>query len=265
MDRDAAEGPGQLALKQQEQLTLFDEPPHAGSAPVRIALLGGRPVEFRFQRRRRRTIAIKVNEHGLSVSAPLRAPWREVEGFLHEKARWILRKLDERAAAGPPRMIYGEHGESLPLHGHEVALVISRAKLSVTLVGAELRIALPNPERRGAVRGLLVRWLKARALAALVPRVAHYAARVSLPPPPLRLSNARSQWGVCMASGRLRLSWRLVHLDPELADYVVAHEVAHLVELNHSERFWALVEWLYPHWREARERIEQSAATIPNI
>lgn len=265
MDRSAAEEPGQLALKAQEQLTLFDEPPHAGAAPVRLALLEGRPVEFRFQRRRRRTIAIKVGEHGLAVSAPLRAPWREVEGFLHEKARWILRKLDERAAAGAPRTIYGEQGESLPLLGQEVVLVLSQARTAATLIGSELHLSLPRPERRGAVRSLLLDWLKARALAALAPRVAHYAARVSLPPPPLKLSNARTQWGVCMASGRIRLSWRLVHLHPELADYVVAHEVAHLVELNHSDRFWALVEWLYPHWREARERIERTAATLPRI
>ena len=257
MDRDAAEGPGQLAL--------FDEPPHADAAPLRHALLGGRAVEFRFQRRRRRTIAIKVSEHGLAVSAPLRAPWREVESFLHEKARWILHKLDERTAAGAPRMIFGESGETLPLHGREVVLVVSQAKPAVHHAGTELHIALPEPQRRGAVRALLLRWLKSRALEGLAPRVAHYAARVSLPAPPVALSNARTQWGACMASGRIRLSWRLVHLDPELADYVVAHEVAHLVELNHSERYWALVEWLYPHWREARERIERAAATIPRI
>ncbi|MSQ64137.1 MAG: M48 family peptidase [Betaproteobacteria bacterium] len=257
MDRDAAKDPGQLAL--------FDEPPPADAGPTRHALLAGRSVEFRFERRRRRTIGIRVNEHGLSVAAPLRAPWREVEGFLHEKARWILAKLDQRAAAGKLRTIFGESGETLPLHGREVVLVVSPAKRSVNLLGTDLHIGIPEPHRRGAVRDLLLRWLKSRALDALAPRVAHYAARVSLPPPPLKLSNARTQWGVCMASGRVRLSWRLVHLDPELADYVVAHEVAHLVELNHSERFWALVEWLYPHWREARERIERDAATIPRI
>ena len=257
MDREAAAGAGQLAL--------FDEPPHAGAAPLRVALLGGRPVEYRFERRRRRTIAIKVSEHGLAVFAPLRAPWREVEGFLHEKARWILRKLDERAAAGKPRTLFGESGETLPLHGCEVALLVTPGKRAVGLAGAVLCVSLPQPERRGAVRDLLLRWLKARALESLAPRVAHYAARVSLPAPPLALSNARTQWGVCMASGRIRLAWRLVHLHPELADYVVAHEVAHLVELNHSERFWALVEWLYPYWREARERIERDAATLPRI
>jgi len=257
VDRDSAKDPGQLAL--------FDEPPPADAAPTRLALLAGRAVEFRFERRRRRTIGIKVSEHGLAVAAPLRAPWREIEGFLHDKARWILEKLDQRAAAGTPPTIYGETGETLPLFGKEIALVVSQARRGVKLAGAALHIALPEPHRRGAVRALLLHWLKARALDALTPRVAHYAARVSLPTPPLRLSNARTQWGVCMSSGRIRLSWRLVHLDPELADYVVAHEVAHLVELNHSERFWALVEWLYPHWREARERIEQAAATIPRI
>jgi predicted metal-dependent hydrolase len=257
VDRDAAKDPGQL--------TLFDEPPPADAAPTRHALLAGRAVEFRFERRNRRTIGIKVNEHGLSVAAPLRAPWREVEGFLHEKAHWILEKLDARALAGKPATLFGESGETLPLHGHGVTLVVIQAKRSVSFAGDELHICVPEPHRRGSVRDLLLKWLKARALETLAPRVAHYAARVSLPPPPLKLSNARTQWGVCMASGRIRLSWRLVHLDPELADYVVAHEVAHLVELNHSDRFWALVEWLYPHWREARERIEHDAATIPRI
>lgn len=263
MDRDAAKDPGQLAAS--GQLALFDEPPPAGAGQTRHALLEGRAVEYRFDRRRRRTIGIKVSEHGLSVAAPLRAPWREIEGFLHEKARWILDKLDQRAAAGKPQTIYGESGEMLPFFGRDIALVVAQSRRAVNLAGTELHIGLPEPHRRGAVRALLLQWLKSRALEALTPRVAHYAARVSLPPPPLRLSSARTQWGVCMSSGRIGLSWRLVHLDPELADYVVAHEVAHLVELNHSARFWALVEWLYPHWREARERIEVLAATIPRI
>jgi predicted metal-dependent hydrolase len=254
MDRNAAADPGQL--------TLFDDPPHAEDAPRRRGRRARRSSSLPAPQHH---IGIKVSEHGLSVAAPLRAPWREIEGFLREKAGWILEKLDERAALGSPVTIFGESGEMLPLHGRAVTLVVSKGNRAVILAGTELRISLPASHNRGAVRELLLRWLKARALEALAPRVAHYAARVSLPTPPFTLSNARSQWGVCMASGRIRLAWRLVHLDPELADYVVAHEVAHLVELNHSERFWALVEWLYPHWREAKERIERDAATLPRI
>ncbi len=68
---------------------------------------------------------------------------------------------------------------------------------------------------------------------------------------------------MCSADGSIRLSWRLVHLEPALADYVVAHEVVHLLELNHSKRFWRLLAALYPDWREARERLELAAASLP--
>src|SRR5438552_2182080 len=86
---------------------------------------------------------------------------------------------------------------------------------------------------------------------------------LGLPAPRVALSSARSQWGICSEDGSIRLSWRLVHLDPALADYVIAHEVAHLAELNHSKRFWSLVARLYPEWREARERLELAGASLP--
>ena len=87
--------------------------------------------------------------------------------------------------------------------------------------------------------------------------------RLGQPAPRVALSNARTQWGVCTEGGSIRLSWRLVHIDPSLADYVVAHETAHLVELNHSRRFWTLVAGLYPGWQEARERLELAGAALP--
>jgi hypothetical protein len=109
----------------------------------------------------------------------------------------------------------------------------------------------------------LVRWLKATALEALRPRAAHFAALAGRPAPRVALSNARTQWGVCTEEGAIRLSWRLVHIEPALSDYVIAHETAHLVHLDHSGRFWSLVARLYPGWREARERLELAGAALP--
>ena len=86
---------------------------------------------------------------------------------------------------------------------------------------------------------------------------------IGVPMPAVAISNARTQWGVCTEGGRLRLSWRLVHFEPALADYVVAHEAAHLVEMNHSKRFWKVVEALYPDWRAARKAIEVAGASLP--
>ena len=235
----------------------------AATEGIGVIELDGRSVEYRFARRRRRTLGLSVDAHGLKVVAPLRAPWREIDAFLREKRRWIVAKLDEWARVPKPPLLHGMSGESLPLFGvaHilEVSLSVPERVRSVIHEPGRLIITAP----RWRALETLVRWLKTRALEALEPRAAHFAARLGRAAPPVRLSNARTQWGVCGADGSIRLSWRLVHLAPELADYVVAHEVAHLVELNHSRRFWAQLAALYPQWRGAREQLELAGASLP--
>lgn len=214
--------------------------------------LGGREVEYRFVRRRRRTLGITIDADGLKVSAPLRAPWRDIEGFVREKERWILAKLDEWASAPRPVVLRGVTGERLALFGETVAL--ERRAGPVERDGGRLRFdSMQN----------LVKWLKAAVLEALRPRVAHFAARLGVETPRVALSNARTQWGVCTEGGAIRFCWRLVHLEPALADYVIAHETAHLVELNHSRRFYRLLAMLCPDWRAARERLELAGAALP--
>jgi predicted metal-dependent hydrolase len=225
-----------------------------------LVQLDGRAVEYRFARRRRRTLGITVDANGLHVAAPLRAPWREIEAFLRDKERWILRKLDEWARAPQAPVLRGASGESLPLFGAPVTLEVGNGRRAVHHEGERLLVRVPEASR---VLKVLIGWLKQRALDALAPRVADYAARLGRPEPRVAISSARTQWGVCGEDGVIRLSWRLVHIEPALADYVVAHEVAHLVELNHSKRFWQLLAALYPDWREARERLEIIGASLP--
>lgn len=221
--------------------------------------LGGREIEYRFSRRRRRTLGITVDAAGLSVAAPLRAPWGDVESFLRQKERWILRKLEEWARAPRPEQLRGATGETVPLFGAPVLLHVVHGRRAVLHEPGRLVIR----SAPGRTLDTLVRWLKSTAHAALAPRAAHYASQLGRGAPKVTISNARTQWGVCTEDGVIRLSWRLVHLDPHLADYVVAHEVAHLVELNHSGRFWGLVSVLYPGWEEARHRLELAGAGLP--
>ena len=222
--------------------------------------LGGRAVEYRFARRRRRTLGITVDAGGLRVAAPLRAPWREIEGFLRDKEAWILRKLDEWASMPRGPVLHGASGEFVPLFGIPRLIEVHQGRRRVEQ--DQWRIVMTVPRRSKPV-DVLVKWLKQQALHAFPPRAAHYAAALGRPAPRVALSNASTQWGVCSESGGIRLSWRLVYLDPALADYVIAHEVAHLVEMNHSRRFWSLLGRLYPGWREARERLELAGATLP--
>lgn len=128
-----------------------------------------------------------------------------------------------------------------------------------------LVLELRNPLDGAAACGALVAWLKRTALEAFTPRAGHFAARLGLAAPPVTLSSARSQWGNCDRKGRIRIAWRLVHVAPRLADYVIAHEVAHLVELNHSRRFWTTLKSLYPDCRKARRELHLAAAAIPHI
>jgi predicted metal-dependent hydrolase len=220
--------------------------------------LAGRAIEYRFARRRRRTLGITIDASGLHVAAPLRASWREVERFLRDKERWILRKLDDWARAPRGVVLRGENGEELLVLGAPRIIEVRKGRRSVQDLDGRLVIS----SRRRPLE-VLIAWLKLQTLETLRPRAGHYAALLGLPAPRVAISNARTQWGVCTENGLIRLSWRLAHVSPALADYVVAHEVAHLVEMNHSRRYWTLLERLYPGWREARERLELSARTLP--
>ncbi len=107
------------------------------------------------------------------------------------------------------------------------------------------------------------RGLQRRALEHFAIRLGHYAALMDHPVPALALSSARGRWGSCSSLTGIRINWRLIHLPPHLGDYVVAHELAHLVEMNHSARFWRVVGRIYPDWRAARAELKQRAAEIP--
>lgn len=234
------------------------------SAPRELILLGRR-VEYGISRSRRRTISITVGAEGLAVRAPNAARWRDIEAFIAEKAHWIVTRLDKWRDAPRPARLAGVDGETLCVAGEQLRLEVRRGARAVPREPGALVLAVRDPLDGAAVRRALVRSLKRIALEAFEPRAAEYAARIGLNPPRVALSSARSRWGSCAANGRIRLAWRLVHVPRHLADYVIAHEVAHLVELNHSRRFWSVVESMYPDVRNARRELRLAGATIPLI
>jgi len=166
------------------------------------------PQAYILKRSNRRTIGFRIDDRGLTVTAPERAPIVEIERALQAKSAWIERKLREW-------------------------------KERPTVEG--------SPSTAAEIRAL-----KRQAKTLLSERLAQFHQRHGCAPTRWSLSSARTRWGSCSASGHVRLNWRLVHLPIELVDYVIAHELAHLSELNHSPRFWQRVEALYPSWREHR-------------
>jgi predicted metal-dependent hydrolase len=221
-------------------------------------VLAGQQVEYRLVRARRRSIGMLIDQAGLTVRAP---PWvsvREIEQALIERAEWVVRTLAEW---------HGRESEALPAAWREGAALLYQGRpLTLALFSARrqtiaadllhLTVLHPNPGDEEQIGAFVGRWLREQALALLTPRVLHFARQVTAPPPTVKLSNARTQWGTCNHKGEIRLNWRLVQLPPRIADYVVAHEVAHLIELNHSPRFWALVESLLPGHADTRRELD---------
>ena len=231
---------------------------------IRRITLAGQDIEYRLIRARRSSIGIEIGLSGLVVRAARWVTVRAIEEALAERAAWIVRTLaawQARRRKVLPRE--WKSGAPILYRGSELALVLHPARRRAAAADLfHLTVLHPSPHDEAQVAAFVGSWLKEEALAALVPRVAAFAAQVATTLPPTRLSNARGEWGSCNHKGEIRLNWRLVQLPPRLADYVVAHEIAHLVEMNHSRRFWALVETLFPGHATARRALGDWTALL---
>jgi hypothetical protein len=236
----------------------------ARDGQMRRIVLAGEAVDYRLARARRRTIGMEVDLSGLSVRAPRWVTIAEIEAALQERAKWIVKALAEwrgRRRDVMPRE--WKTGAPILYRGRELALEVfpsRRTHIAPDLFN--LTVLHPKAQDETLVAEVVGSWLRDEAWTFVTPFVAVYANRVDKAPPVVRLSNARSEWGSCNARGVIRLNWRLVQLPPLLAEYVVAHEVAHLVELNHSPRFWALVESLLPGHAALRRELEDWTALL---
>ncbi|HEY5365912.1 MAG TPA: SprT family zinc-dependent metalloprotease [Casimicrobiaceae bacterium] len=246
---------GRAALTPDESVT---------GGKLRRIVLDGTIVDYRMLRARRRTIGMQVDLDGLTVRAPRWVSLGEIEAALAERSTWILRTLAEwrtRRRDVFPRE--WKTGAPIYFRGAELSLAVFPARRSAIRHDLfDLTVLHPAAHDERKVATFVSHWLRDEALRLLAPRVAEFAREVTTAAPPIKLSNAKSEWGSCNQRGEIRLNWRLVQLPDELADYVVAHEVAHLVELNHSPRFWAVVERLMPGHGHRRRALEEWSALL---
>ncbi|MBU0750870.1 MAG: M48 family metallopeptidase [Gammaproteobacteria bacterium] len=249
-------------MNQAGQLDLFKLPAIAPSPKTRHLLVGGSIVPYVLRQGRRRRLSMTIDERGLAVGAPHHVPLAEIEAFVGGHGDWVIAKLAEYAQRVAPRQVAIRHGTRLPLLGGEVEVAVEAGANRIAWRDDLLVLAA----RADADLDLLARRaLQRRALPHFVERADYLGARLERPLPPIALSSARTRWGSCSESSGIRLNWRLIHLAPHLVDYVIAHELAHLAEMNHSARFWAEVERIYPDWRAVRAELKLRGREIPLI
>lgn len=201
----------------------------------------------RSARARRMTLRISQLDGRVTLTLPAKVPEREALDFAHQKQNWIRKHLanwDGHAA-----VTIGIH---LPVEG-TVREVVAGTGRSVRLEAGALIV--PGPEDRVPARAL--GFLKTRARDRLAGASDHFAARLGRPYSEISIRDTRSRWGSCSSAGKLMYSWRLIMAPPAVLDYVAAHEVAHLAQMNHSPAFWSEVERIHGPYTAPRKWLRQ--------
>jgi predicted metal-dependent hydrolase len=238
------------------------ELPFASPSPRPVvacsAVLDGRAISYVLHRSHgRRRISLSVDERGLRIGAPLRASMREIETVLRDHARWVVRKLSEWGEKRAPSPRW-ESGEALMFLGRPLQLEITAGAESIAPHEGALQVSTQRAQPENIAAAVRA-WLRSQALSDFATRVERYREAMAVAPVDIRLSNARTRWGSCHASGRILLNWRLIQMPARLIDYVVVHELAHLHEMNHSPRFWGVVATQIPDYAARRQEIRRNA------
>jgi predicted metal-dependent hydrolase len=203
----------------------------------------------------RRSIGIEIGKDAsLIVRAPKNTPMETIEKAVSEKERWIREKqqlMRDRLQSIPDRKF--ESGETLLLLGKEYPLLVSEnAMPHVSFSGYKFVL---RKRYQGQARRLFFIWYRKKASEIIPPRVEHYARLHSISYRKVNISWAAGRWGSASSQGALNFSWRLAMAPMMVIDYVVVHELAHILEPNHSRRFWDRVAEMYPNYQRARQWI----------
>ena len=234
--------------------------------------LGKAIVSYEIKRARRRSIGMVVGVEGLSVRAPRWVSSTDIETALRAKERWICNKLveqRERARKQLSARIDWREGSTVPYLGESVVLVLDPRVDGAVLQQADARaepglpgvaqralhLGLPQHASPDQIRDAVQSWLQREALQMFMARVPVFAEQLSVSVRKVSLSSAKTRWGSASVDGSIRLHWRLIHFSVSVIDYVVAHELAHLREMNHSPRFWDVVRSVLPEFDDARDHL----------
>lgn len=226
-------------------------------------VLNDRKISYTLRRCKRKSVGLTINHEGLKISVPLQASVSHIESILQQKADWITKKL-EQWQSKKSLAISWTHDAIYPLLSEpwRIALKpsgeIEMARHFVN-ESANMEIAEPSLPQLCShhIEKFVMAWYSQQAITCFKQRIAIYAPALNLPVPPFRLSNAKTRWGSCNSRGIIHLNWRLIQLPLYLVDYVVAHELAHLIEMNHSTRFWKLVGSVYLDYQTARKELKE--------
>lgn len=217
-------------------------------------------IEYDLRRTDRKSIECRVSAKGTVVFAPLKTPQKAIDEFLRLRADWIREtgeQLTERAAGIQDRLNQNlSDGSPFPVEGKSYTLrLLPGAKKQALIRGGE--IVVSGADSAEGIRAVLRAHLAELAAERFAGRVRHYAPIIGVQPNRITVREQKTKWGSCSGKGNLNFNWKLIMARPEALDYVVVHELCHMVHLNHSPDFWALVEKHMPDYKKWQDYLKK--------
>ena len=232
---------------------------------------GDATIEYDVQRsdRRKKTVQITMDGGRVLVASPLDTPDSKLEAIVRKRAPWILRQAPDQVLQVSRKRFVS--GETLPYLGRNVRLIVEPADVPSPEVRFDhwsFRITVPfgldESKRCEGIRKAIIQWYRERAAQRLPRTVELWRKRMGWPETPgVLIRDQRQRWGSCAPDGTLRFNWRVVMVHPELAEYVVVHELAHLKISSHSAEYWAQVSSLLPDAQQRRQRLREAGKMLP--
>lgn len=205
-------------------------------------------------RTNKRTLSLMVNARGeLIVRAPYNFPEHKIFEFIKEKQDWIIKKQNAVRANSYINQNVVNYTVFLFL-GQELTPVITKEVKDIFIDDG--RLLIPAKISEDKILNRVERWYRKVALEIIVERVNFMATRLHLHPNGVTTNNNKTRWGVCDSNGNIAINWRAIFLPPNLLDYVVVHELCHLLEFNHTKAFWAIVGNIIPDYQSVRKHLK---------
>lgn len=204
---------------------------------------------------RRKSADIRVEEGAVSVVVPVETSLERIDELLASKRRWIKEKIALHQEMSPPSSKRYVSGEAFSYLGRNYRLKVEKGPFApVKMIQGRLVVSVPQgSEQPHMICNALVRWYKRQAEVKLRDKVARWAPQVGVDVPAVSVKTFKSRWGSCTAKGELQFNWKIMMSPNRMVDYVVVHELCHLIRHDHSSEFWAEVGRILPDYQECRE------------
>ena len=216
---------------------------------------------------RRKTVAIRIVEGSVQLTVPMRLSDKRITSLLIQKENWVRTKLAQDAEKPILQARAFDSGEVFPYLGKNYRLELSAGACGeVQLRHGCLRLTVPeklqDEPREKFIRNKLALWYREKATGWLDVKTREFSGQLGVQPDRVEVKYFKSRWGSCSLNGTIKYNWRIIMSPHRVIDYLVVHELAHLVHHNHSPDYWRMVENCLPNYRELRHWLKENGASL---